>query len=299
MNFNRAISGFLLSFVFLFIFVYLISGAQLFLGSVSNSVSSMAEQNIVAESEAGNTVPPAPEINAESAISVESNLSDVNKIIFEKNSNIKLPIASLTKLMTAIIVLDNYDLSKNITVDKLADSQVPMKQDVKFGDAMPVESFLEIMLIKSSNKSAYALSELIGAQKFVALMNQKAKDLGLVNTFFTDPTGLSPQNISTANDLAKLAEYIFKNYPKIADISRAKELDVPGFGKIENTDQLLAEVPEIVCSKTGFTTEAKGCLLLVMNNPKNNDFIINIILGADDRFLEMKKLIDWQNIVCN
>ncbi|MGA2417658.1 MAG: serine hydrolase [Candidatus Staskawiczbacteria bacterium] len=309
MNLKRAIGGFLLSFIFLLVFVYLISGVQwifenfaqgqnkeAFLGSVSGAV-----QDIVPE----NSVQPAvkPEISAESAISVESNLSDADKILFEKASDTKLPIASLTKLMTAVIVLDNYNLSDNITVDEIADSQDSMKQDVKSGDTMPAENFLEIMLVESSNKSAYALSEgpgsTPGEEAFVGLMNQKAKEIGLENTFFADPTGLSPQNVSTADDLVKLAEYILKNYPRIADISRVKEFYVPGFGEVSNTDQLLGEIPEIVCSKTGFTTQAKGCLLLVMNNPKDNGYLINVILGADDRFSEMKQLIDWQNAFCN
>lgn len=295
MNLGRAISGFLLSFVFLSVFVYIVFDVQCFwesfpspknevvLGSVAGVIKNVAE----------NIGP--PEINAGSAISVEGNFSGVNKIIFEKSANEKLPIASLTKLMAAIVVLDNYDLSKNITVSQLADSQPPMRQDIKLGDTMPIESFLDIMLIESSNRSAYTLAELMGVQKFTGLMNKKVKDLDLENTFFADPAGLSNKNVSTAKDLAKLAEHILKNYPKIAEISRVRELDVPGFGKAENTDQLLGEVPEAVCSKTGFTTEAKGCLLLVTNNPQNNGYIINIILGADDRFSEMRKLINYDN----
>ena len=75
------------------------------------------------------------------------------------------------------------------------------------------------------------------------------------------------------------------------DTTKIKDFNVPNLGMIKNSDELLGEIPEIVCSKTGFTTQAKGCLLLVMNNSKNNDYLINIILGADDRFSEMKKLI--------
>lgn len=291
MNLRRAVTGFLLSVAFLIFFMYATSSAQMFFQTAG--ISAIAD--VTAPETAPENKIEIPEINAESAISVESNLLGARKIIFEKNSGTRLPIASLTKLMSAIVVLDNYDLSKNITVDKFADAQAPMKQDVKLGDIMPAESFLKIMLVGSSNKSAFALAEQIGEQKFVALMNQKAKDFGMASTFFSDPTGLSSNNVSTANDLAKLAEYILKNYPKIADISKVEELDVPGFGKITNTDQLLAEVPEAVCSKTGFTTEAKGCLLLVINNQKNNDYSINVILGADDRFSEMKKLISTCN----
>ncbi len=319
MNIKRIIAGPLLSVIFLIFFAYLISNLQLvfdigskhigakvdgseLLGSVSSGV-----QNVLPDVNNNTTfiiennvtpvidrkIPVVATINAKSAISVESNLDGTNKIIFDKNSDAKLPIASLTKLMTAAVVLDNYNLSDTWKVDKIADSQASMKQDVKLGDEMTVNSFLEIMLIESSNKSAYTLSEIIGEPKFVELMNQKAQSMGLENTSFFDPTGLSSQDVSTANDLVKLTEYILKNYPKISEISQKKELYIIGFGQVVNTDQLLGEIPEVVCSKTGFTTTAKGCLLLAVKNPKNNDYIINVILGADDRFSEMKKLINW------
>ena len=301
MNLGKAIISFVLSFAFLVFFMYAIFGTQWIFQNCfagQRETSSLADvsgavQNIV--SPTPTDPPPALKINAESAISVESNLLSADKIIFEKSGSEKLPIASLTKLMTAVVAIDNYNLSDEISVDAAADAQDSLKQDVKLGDTMPAESFLEIMLVESSNKSAYTLAEKMGEQKFSALMNQKAKNIGLQNTFFADPTGLSSQNVSTAQDLAKLAEYILKNYPKIGQISRLKEINVPNFGEVENSDELLGEVSEIVCSKTGFTDVAKGCLLLVINNTKNSDYIINIILGADDRFGEMKKLINSCN----
>lgn len=312
MNTRRAVWGFLLSFVFLSFFAYIIfsmqgifghffqnQGKVIFLGSVSNVL-----QNNTSETVTENTVlvSSRPGIVAKSAISVESNLQQPgrssDKVLFEKDSDTPLPIASLTKLMTAAIVLDNYNLSDTAVVDKIADSQDPMKQDVKLGEVMTVENFLDIMLVGSSNKSAYVLSEGTGEQKFVALMNQKSKEIGLQNTFFVDPTGLSPQDISTARDLTKLAEYILKNYPKVADISKEKEIYVPGFGNVENTDQLLGEIPDTICSKTGFTTEARGCLLLVVNNSKNNDHLINVILGSDNRFQDTRNLIDLSGSKC-
>lgn len=313
MNLKRAIGGPLLSLVFLFSFLYLIGDVQRFFdnflknqnqdilsGNFSTAAENVMPQNTVTDI----AKPVFPEvsgleIDAKSAISVESNLKDASKILFEKDSTTALPIASLTKLMTAAVVLDNYNLSDVITVGQAADSQDPVKQDVKIGDTMSVENLLDIMLIESSNKSAFALSELAGERNFVSMMNLKAKDLGLQNTFFADPTGLSSENVSTAGDLVKFAEFIMKNYQKIADISKVKEFYVPNFGTVENTDQLLGEIPDIICSKTGFTTAAKGCLLLVVENPKNNDYFINVILGADDRFSEMKKLINYSSATCN
>lgn len=305
MKISRAISGFLLSLAFLISFAYILAGLQyifdnsskskVFLGSVSDSMQNNLPDGLP---EDNNQTPFVLGINAKSAISVESNLQVVNKIIFEKDSNVQLPIASLTKLMTAVIVLENYNLTDTVTVSSIADSQDAMKQDVKFGDTFTVENFLDIMLISSSNRSAYALSEVIGEKRFVELMNQKAKDLGLENTVFADPTGLSSADVSTAYDLSKLAQYILKNYPRIADVSKEKQLFIPGFGTVETTNQLIGQIPDIVCGKTGFTTDANGCLLLVINNQKNNDYLINVVLGADDRFSEMQKLINWSSVIC-
>jgi len=296
MNIKRVVWGPVLSFVFLIFFSVLVVVIQWSLTNPSTGLEKVAMGSVsTAVQEIIPIVAGDIEVDAKAAISVESFLYGPDKIIFEKNAQKQLPIASLTKLMTAIVVIDNYNLSDQVLVNKIADLQDPMKQDVQIGDIFPVESLLKIMLVASSNKAAYALAEgpgnNPGAEKFVRLMNAKAKDLGLEKTTFVDPTGLSDKNVSTASDLVLLAKYILKNYPEIAKITREKEMEIPNFGRIENTDQLLAEVPEIVCSKTGFTTAADGCLLLVINNQKNNDYIINVILGAGDRFTEMKKLI--------
>ncbi len=292
-DYKRAIGGVILSLVFLMVFVYAISGINLIY-----STSSVLDSVAVKDSVKNNSIAPmALDINSEAAISVKTNSSG-DQIVYEKNSNEKLPIASLTKLMTAIVVSDNYDLSQKITVDQNANAQSALKQDVQLGQTLPVENFLEIMLIESSNRSAYALAELIGEQKFVDLMNEKAKEIGLKDTIFADPTGLNPQNVSTASDLVKLAKYVLKNYPRIADISKSKSFYVPGFGDVQNTDELLGEIPEIVCGKTGFTNEAKGCLLLVMYDSNNDGYFINVVLGADDRFSEMEKIINSLDLIC-
>ena len=313
MKLGRIIVGPILSIIFLVFFAYLIAGVQwvfdnslqkqngaLSLGSISGFFQGTSNQdpnkNVIKIISVEN---PELELGAGAAISVESDLFGTNNVIFEKNANTQLPIASLTKLMTAVIVLDNYNMSDTVVVGKTAGAQDPRKQDLKIGDVLSVENFLDIMLVGSSNISAYALSEIIGEQKFVELMNQRAIDMGLKDTFFADPTGLSSKNVSTASDLAKFAEYIIKNYPKISSISKVEEMYIPKFGNIINTNQLLGEFPEIVCSKTGFTSAASGCLLMVVNNPKNNNYLINVILGSSERFYEMKKLISWSDIVCN
>ncbi|MDP2741488.1 MAG: serine hydrolase [bacterium] len=239
-------------------------------------------------------------VDSEAAISVESDLVNPNKILFKKNEQKRLTIASLAKLMTAIVSLENYELSKKIEISKTTNMKEDEQGPLITIDSMSVKDLLYIMLIESNNHAAYSLSEALETKNFVDLMNNKAKSLGLEDTYFVDSTGLSPENYSTAEDLVKLAEYILKEYPLIAQISKIEEFDLykedgSFYKKLMNTNKLLLEIPESVGGKTGFTEEAKGCLLLITKNSKDNNYLINVVLGADDRFLEMKKMIDWVN----
>jgi D-alanyl-D-alanine carboxypeptidase len=299
MNFERIITGPIIALTFLLFFVSLslnvqsifadlqsINNQAIFLGSVSGTTQDIVPEVAVAPS-------PMPELNARATIIVETEINRSSSVIFENNSNVQVPIASLTKLMSAIVVLENYNLSDMRIIDIIADSQDAIEQDVKLGDSFSVKSLLEIMLIGSSNKAAYALAQMKGEANFVDLMNKKAKYLDLKNTFFADPTGLSEKNISTSEDIAKLAGYILKYTPKIAEISKEKDKNIVGFGTITNTNVLLNEIDNVACSKTGNTAAAKGCLLLVVKNPNSGNYLINVILGADDRFGEMKKMLTW------
>lgn len=310
MNSKRLTQGILLSFVFILIlgsialgthwffknlgdfFEWKLSKQGAFLGSVSDSAKTQTPYRDWQIKDI--------EVLAQSALSVESDLFDSDKILFRKDEDKKLPIASLTKLMTAMVVLENYDLSDIITISKNAVLQEGIQGALKQEDVMSVKDLLYIMLIESSNQAAYALAETKGENNFVELMNDEAKKLGLENTHFADSTGLSPDNYSTSEDLTKLTKYLLKNYPIITEISRTKEIDLykqdaSFYGKLVNTNELLGEIPDIVGGKTGFTTNAKGCLLLVLNNHRSGNYLIYVILGADDRFGEMKKLIDWVN----
>jgi len=309
---KRLIEGVLLSFVPFFLFVFFVYGSQIYLLSEKNASESEIFLGSLYNSDENNNrnIEETEEIieekdlisndiNANAVISVEVDFLNLNteRVIFEKNADLKLPIASLTKLMTALISFENYNLSDIIVISDAADLQPPMKTDFKLGDAFSVQEFINVMLIESSNKAALALSEKIGTENFIFLMNKKAKELGLKNTFFTDPTGISSKNVSTVKELIILVKYILNNYPEIAQISTIKNYELDNFGKITNTNQLLVEIPNIILSKTGFTNYANGCLLLILNNLENNKYLINIILGADDRFLEMRRLINWENII--
>ena len=262
-------------------------------------------------------------IEAEVAISI---FFDQNggkeKILLEKEANKKLPIASLTKLMTANIVLENYNLSQEIEISKAAVSQESEFGNLKIGEKFLVKDLLYPLLMESSNDAAFALAELYparigyaegvaggGLDSFVELMNLKARDLGLFETNFVNPTGLDPDspngpvNYSTAQDLAKLSENLLLEKPLIWEILAMPQFDLYSPGgvfhhKLFNSNELLRQddwANKVIGGKTGWTPKAKGCLILVTKAPHSNSYLINVILGSNDRFGEMKKMIEWIN----
>lgn len=250
---------------------------------------------------------PDLKISAKSAISVFVDSQGKDLILFQKNESEKLPIASLTKLMTALVVLDIYQLSDRVKISKEAVEQEGEEIELKVGEILSVRELLHIMLIASSNDAAYALATPnIGTKKmeeesFVDLMNLEAYyNIGLKpeNTHFINPTGLDPKdplqdtNYSTVKDLVELVKYLIKYQSEILEILSQKE-NGTFYHTLENTNELLGEIEGIVGGKTGYTKRAGGCLVLILEGPRKNSYFINAILGSEDRFEEMKQLINW------
>ncbi len=243
-------------------------------------------------------------INAKEAISVKINKDGKEKILFQKNRHQPLPIASITKLMTALTVikLENNDLSKMIIVTKKAVNQ-DGDSKLKEGEKISIKNLLYMALIESSNDAAFALTEPIGEKKFVQLMNLNASKIGLQHTYYFNPTGLEPDdqnkpiNYSTAEDLIILTKYIIENYPQIFEITKQRSYIISDPNKMgrhiisQNTDKLLGKVSGIIGGKTGWTPRAGGCLLLVLNDPDNNGYFVNVVLGSNNRFGDMEKII--------
>jgi D-alanyl-D-alanine carboxypeptidase len=254
-----------------------------------------------------------PEIKAEAALIFEP---VKNKILYQKNIEQVLPIASLTKLMTGLVVLEEISLDQIITVSKEAIEAYGDNGGLVIDEKISVKNLLYALLMESSNDAAIALAEAFGnypsgtvleGPSLVFLMNQKAGELGLKDTHFIDPTGFNPANVSTALDLAKLVKYCLEQ-PLIWQILKTSAIDVSSadgliIHHLTNTNQLLDYWPMIVGGKTGYTDEAQGCMILVieqdLNNTKNyigqlsSEYLIIIILGAKERFLETEKLINW------
>ena len=247
------------------------------------------------------------ETEAKSVISV---LIDKEKVIFEKLPDEKLPIASLTKLMTTLVVLENYDLTKEITISKEAANQNGSIQKLQEGKTFPVEYLLYPLLMESSNIAAFALAndyEEMTESKFTELMNNTAKEMGMNDTFFDNASGLDPEesgkemNYSTVNDLIKLVKRLLEN-PLVWQILSTPQYSLYG-PELINTNRFLIDdsntwQDRIIGGKTGYTEKAGGCLVLVMEPPRGQGTLINVILGArgtEDRFNEMRRLVDWLN----
>lgn len=230
-----------------------------------------------------------PDIEARAAAVFDLN---GNKFLYSKNIKEKLPIASLTKILTAIVVLENLSLDDVVTISKKAVMTEGENGRLVIGEKLTVRDLLYIMLIESSNDSAVALAGVI--DKPIDLMNQKAKELGLKDTYFVDPTGISKWNHSTAFDLAHLIKYSFSK-PLIWQILGIEEIEISNHYLV-NTNKLLGEIPEIIGGKTGYTEEAGGCMLTMIKvSDKPGEYLITIILGSNNRELETTKLVNWIN----
>lgn len=195
------------------------------------------------------------------------------KILLEKNANTVVPIASLTKLMTAMVVLDSkLDMAEPISIDKVdvdtlkhSTSRVPVGATISRGD------ILQLALMSSDNRAAASLARTFpgGAAGFKAAVNAKIKTLGLTQTVIEEPTGLSPNNRSTAADLVKMAAAAVQ-YPEIRRITTdTKDIIQINGRKVEyhNTNRLVgAKGWDIGMSKTGYTEEAGRCLIMTINS---------------------------------
>ncbi len=275
--------------------------ALVFYGQCRPAVVSRLPENLVMPQVVKK--PEAPEFNL-TASSGAVLLLKSNTFLYEKNSDTKQPIASLTKLMTALIFLEhNPGFDKEYIITP-ADNISGGKNNLFTGDTVKVSDLLRTSLIASDNGATMALSHATGLseKEFVAAMNDKAKKLGLFNTTFVEPTGLSDKNISTARDIARLAKEalsheeikkstVTKEYSFITKEGREK--------KISSTDYLLYSTSvsnkNLLGGKTGYTESAGYCFVGKFADDRQDE-IISVVLnsnGKNDRFLETKSLVDW------
>lgn len=237
-----------------------------------------------------------PTINSRAAIVIERN---TQTILFEKNSNSKKSMASTTKIMSAIIALENGKLEETVEISKKAASTGGSRLELKTGDKITLKDLLYGLMLRSGNDAAVAIAEHIAGDitGFSTLMNNKAKELGLKNTNFVTPHGLDAQeHYTTAYELAILTNYALENktFQKIVS-TKTCTITINGYPKqITNTNELLGYLEGVNGVKTGFTNGAGRCLVTSVN--RNGFQIICVVLGADtkkNRTQDSIKLIEY------
>ena len=237
-------------------------------------------------------------------------LIDLNSFypMYEKAENEKLPIASTTKMATAIVILENHNnkLQDPVTITSSMINVEGSDIQLKVGEEITVENLLNGLLIMSGNDTAYALAEYFGGKdKFVAEMNDKVLQIGAQNTKYQDPAGLNDEGYSTSKDLALIAAYGLKN--KIfADIVKTGTKTVTSTdGRIvhdlKNSNRMMRSeeslyYPYAIGIKTGFTNEAGHVLVSCAEN--NGHKILGVVLNTEENSLtasakESKKLLEW------
>lgn len=207
----------------------------------------------------------------------------------EENTEQAVPIASTTKLMTAIIALEQFQLEEIVNVTPRAVSVDGSKIQLRIGESISVEALLKGLLIQSGNDTAYALAEHMGYEQFLQAMNEKAQYLGLTGTHYADPSGLDDSGYSTARDLAILAAYALR-FDVIRGIVRMPEASVfSADGSIEHrlqtSNRLIKNdhplfMHEVTGLKTGFTYAAGHCL--VASATRDGKTVVSVVLSTTE-----------------
>lgn len=237
---------------------------------------------------------PAPTISSTAAL-VED--LDSATLLFVKDPHKRVPIASTTKIMTALVASSFFKPNDILIVPENITEILGSSMNLKAGEQLTFRSLLYGMLLNSGNDAAYTIAANFpgGVPAFVKAMNFKAGELRLLNTYFDNPAGFdSPNHFSSAADLAKIAALAMTD-SQLARIVATKETSVASVDKsnihyLKNLNKLLG-TSGVLGIKTGTTPAAKENLVALVE--RNNHKVLIIVLGSDDRFGETQKLIDW------
>ncbi len=226
------------------------------------------------------------------AIDIES-----QTVLFQKNSDLQLPIASITKLMTAYIILEEHHPDELVTVSANAAATPGSRMGLRNGEIITIQDLLYGLLMPSGNDAAIALAEHNAGSEaaFVVKMNDYAKKMGLISTHYSNATGLDDVGAySSARDQGLLSAYLVRQ-PSVREIVGHKELLVVSVSGIEHplksTNILLGEYG-VKGLKTGKTPEAKENLATLAESPDGHE-IVTIVLGSENRFGDTKVFLDW------
>jgi D-alanyl-D-alanine endopeptidase (penicillin-binding protein 7) len=229
--------------------------------------------------------------------------SGTGRILYEKEADRVRPVASLTKIMSAMVLLDSHlSLAEPVTIEEVdVDTLKKSASHLPVGWALTRGELLRIALTASDNRAAHALARTYpgGTEAFVAAMNRKAGELGMRGTRYVDPTGLDPRNVSTARDLLRLAEAA-GGYGSLCDMSTAAQLEVVSraSGKVRcfgNSNGLVHDsLWSIGLTKTGYIAESGYCLLMKARiGDRPFTFVFLGAAGKDSRLGDARRARSW------
>jgi D-alanyl-D-alanine carboxypeptidase len=237
------------------------------------------------------------DISAISAIVVDEN---TNEIIYQKSPNEKRPPASITKIATISVALENIKKDDLVEISQKAADQEPNKIVMKAGEKLKLDDLLYGLMMISANDAAIAIAEKVpgGFDKFIDLMNHKVKMLGLSGTHFKNPSGLDdPDHYSTAFDIATLTRYALLNHPEVIDYA-GKKTEHSVYPNENNESHwwkhishMLYAYPGMIAAKTGYTEEAKSTYIGVAE--RNGRRLVIVIMGATDANGDVRSLLDY------
>ncbi len=251
-----------------------------------------------------------PDLTAKGVILLDTK---TGRVLYSKNENEKMYPASTTKILTAILTLENCNLTDFVTINHNISATIPYGYtivELQIGEQFTIEQLLEMLLVHSANDVASLLAEHVGGsvEGFANMMNKKVAELGLSNTHFTNPSGIHDDNhYTTATDLAAIMKYCIKN-KEFVRLASMPSCTIPATNKhiartYDSTDKLVIPsdsknyYPYLVCGKTGYTDPAGECLVSCAN--KDDLELICVILGGETidnnptRYTETKALYEY------
>lgn len=288
-----------------------------YIGEISARISPPEEKPVVTPQKAEVTeeLPEATQVDPfeDAAVTARSAyVWDVReqRALFNKNADEQLPIASITKLMTALVA---YEVLETDSVVNITAGAIRQDGDsgLSSGDQFTLQDITDFTLLTSSNDGAYALAANAGsllterkgpAETFVRAMNIRAEEMGLAQTYFKNPTGLDISEeeagaYGSARDVAFLLEYIISEHPNITELTSSEHRSIMNEAgeryDAENTNQTIYDLPNLIASKTGYTDLAGGNLVIAFNAGLNRPIIVSV-LGSTfyDRFTDAAELAE-------
>lgn len=237
------------------------------------------------------------EVLAKAAYFIDASTGEV---LYQKNADQELPVASLVKIMTAIVTLEHHQLQDMIKISSFAAGQEPDHMELREGEQLAVKELLFGIFLISANDAAEALAEnTVGTRsEFIRQMNERAVSLGMSRTHFINPTGLQEDNVrqySTAYDVAVMSRYLVKSFPEVLTMSQTSYYQLPATNTHQEYEfysgiNLLTTYPGVIGLKTGYTPEAG--LTLVTAAEREGRVVIGVLLDSPNRRDEAKKLLD-------